>query len=181
MRHLTGVMKTEETWTGQEKSDQSVKETQPNLNQRTIEIVSCSCCSLWVFYECLERYMRHLIYICTRHSENVYLNDMWINELMIGRCLIRLSDCQRKENEQMRCFEEPLISASESVTKGSSWYAIASKVGVADTAFFKKNEYIHWMNNQIIFSMNKFFEWIFCRTTEWIFKWIKKCDFHKKN
>ena len=110
-----------------------------------------------------------------RHSENVYLNDMWINELMIGRCLIRLSDCQRKENEQMRCFEEPLISASESVTKGSSWYAIASKVGVADTAFLKKNEYFHWMNNQIIFSMNKFFEWIFLpyywmnKFFEWIF------------
>ena len=26
---------------------------------------------------------------------------------------------------------------------------------------FQKNEYFHWMNNQIIFWMNKFFEWIF--------------------
>ena len=38
-----------------------------------------------------------------------------------------------------------------------------------------KNEYFHWMNNQIIFWMNKFFEWIFLilfwmnKFFEWIF------------
>ena len=47
------------------------------------------------------------------------------------------------------------------------------KVGVADTAFFKKNEYFHWMNNQ------KTFEWIFslneCSAfflNEFFFEWI---------
>ena len=34
------------------------------------------------------------------------------------------------------------------------------ELGVADTAFFQKNEYFHWMNNQKNFWMNIFFEWM---------------------
>ena len=40
---------------------------------------------------------------------------------------------------------------------------------------FSKNEYFYWMNNQIIFWMNEFFEWIFLilfwmnKFFEWIF------------
>ena len=43
------------------------------------------------------------------------------------------------------------------------------QVGVADTAFFKKNEYFHWMNNQKNFWMNVFFEWMLSFFFEWIF------------